>query len=405
MLNDAKTICLKAIEGCLPDKAVKSALSSFPDEEYYLIAVGKAAYAMALAASEVRKIKKGIVITKYDHSKGEIDNVDIYEAGHPLLDENGVKATKKVIELCHSLESDDKVLFLLSGGASSLFESPLIKLDELQKINDQMLKKGLSIYEINTIRKKLSAVKGGRLADLCYPVQVYGIILSDVLGDKLDIIGSGPSVKDETNGGDALKIIDEYDIEINDETRKIIRESISGKATNAHNIIIGSVRILCEKAAEEAKKLGYKPIILTDHIDIEARDAGDYLYSEAMKHLNDNENIALIIGGETVVHVRGKGLGGRNQELVYSQIRKLDGIKNVLLMSVGSDGTDGPTDSAGGYSDGYSYQKLIDKGLDFEKILNDNDSYHGLKAIDGLIFTGPTGTNVNDISIALIRNR
>ena len=405
MLSDARTICLKAIEGCLPDKAVKNALSSFPDEEFYLIAVGKAAYEMALAASEVLKIKKGIVITKYGHSKGKIDNIEIYEAGHPLLDENGVMASRKVIELCHCLEKDDKVLFLLSGGASSLFESPLIELNELQKINDQMLKKGLSIYEINTIRKKLSAVKGGRLADLCYPAEVYGIILSDVLGDKLDIIGSGPTVKDETDGKDALRIIDQYDIEINDNTRKIIENSVSGKAVNARNIIIGSVRILCEKAAEEAEKLGYRPIILNDHIDIEARQAGDYLFSEAIKYLDDKENIALIMGGETIVHVGGKGLGGRSQELVFSQIRKLDGLDNVLLMSVGSDGTDGPTDAAGGYADGDSYRKLAEKGLDFEMILENNDSYHGLQAIDGLIFTGPTGTNVNDITLALIRNR
>lgn len=405
MLSDAKTICLKAIEECLPDKAVKKALSAFPYENVYLVAAGKAAFAMAKAASETVKIKKGIIITKYGHAKGRIENIKIYEAGHPLLDENGVKATEEVIRMCSDLSEDDTVLFLLSGGASSLFEKPLISLEELKNINDQMLKKGLNITEINTIRKKLSAVKGGRFANICYPAKVFGIILSDVLGDKLDVIGSGPSVKDESSGKDALKIIDDYEIEISEETRSIINSSKMADAGNAENTIIGSVRLLCENGAEEARKLGYKPLIITDHIDIEATKAGDLLFEEAGKHLDDKENVVLIMGGETIVHVKGHGLGGRNQELVFSQIRKIAGIDNLLLMSVGSDGTDGPTDAAGGYVDGNSYHKLTEKGLDYEKILKDNDSYNGLKAIDGLIMTGPTGTNVNDISIALIRKK
>ena len=405
MLSDAKTICLKAIEECLPDKAVKKALATFPYGEVYLVAVGKAAFAMAKAASETVKIKKGIIITKYRHAKGRIENIKIYEAGHPLLDENGVKATEEVIRMCSDLSEDDTVLFLLSGGASSLFEKPLISLEELKNINDQMLKKGLNITEINTIRKKLSAVKGGRFANICYPAKVFGIILSDVLGDKLDVIGSGPSVKDESSGKDALKIIDDYEIEISEETRSIINSSKMADAGNAENTIIGSVRLLCENGAEEARKLGYKPLIITDHIDIEATKAGDLLFEEAGKHLDDKENVVLIMGGETIVHVKGHGLGGRNQELVFSQIRKIAGIDNLLLISVGSDGTDGPTDAAGGYVDGNSYHKLTEKGLDYEKILKDNDSYNGLKAIDGLIMTGPTGTNVNDISIALIRKK
>ena len=406
MLNEAKTICLNAIKACLPQEAVAEALADLKfDKEVYLAAVGKAAFSMAEEAVKHVKVKKGIVITKYGHVRGEIPGIDCYEAGHPVLDANSIQATEKLIAMCEDLTPDDTVLFLLSGGASSLFESPLIPLAELQELNSQMLKKGLPIFAINAIRKKLSKVKGGRFADICQPAKVYSIILSDVLADRLDTIGSGQTIKDETTAQEALKILDEYGIDISDETRKLIQNTTMAKADNSYHLIIGSVKILCEKAMEEAEKLGYRTILLSDHIDMEAKQAGDLLYEELMKYRHTDENVALIMGGETIVHVKGKGLGGRNQELVFSQMKKIAGMDDVLIMSVGSDGTDGPTDAAGGYIDGSSYEKLLKQGLNFEEILADNDSYHGLKAIDGLIMTGPTGTNVNDISLALIRNK
>lgn len=405
MLNDAKTICLNAIASCLPDESVKKALRDLDLKgNIYLVAVGKAAFSMAKAATESVDIVKGIVISKYGHIKGEIDKVECYEAGHPILDQSTINATAKVIEMCKDLKEDDKVLFLLSGGASSLFEKPLVELDELQNINDQMLKKGCSIFEINTIRKKLSMVKGGRFADLCKPAKVYSIILSDVLSDRLDTIGSGPTAKDETDGKEAIRLLDQYQINVNEETRKIIEESKPALTDNSTNIIIGSVKILCQNAMKEAEKLGYKAILLNDQLDCEARQAGDYLYHEIMKHYDDKENIALVMGGETVVHVKGTGKGGRNQELVFSQIEHIKGMNNVLIMSLGSDGTDGPTDAAGGYVDGSSYEKLQKQNLSFEAILDNNDSYYGLKTIDSLIITGPTGTNVNDVCVALIKN-
>ncbi len=404
MLNDARTICFNAVHACLPDRGVEKALKDLHiEKEVYLVAAGKAAFAMAKEAVKHVGVKKGIVISKYGHIEGELDHIDTYEAGHPLLDLNSIAATEKVIEMCSDLKEDDTVLFLLSGGASSLFESPLISLEKLQQINEEMLKKGLSIFEINAVRKKLSKVKGGRFADLCAPARVCSIILSDVLSDRLDTIGSGPTVKDETDADMALQILRDHQIDVGDDVRKIIQNSKVSKAENAVNIVTGSVKVLCQEAMKEAEKLSYRPVLLSDHIDIEAREAGDFLYEKILEHLNDDENVALIMGGETIVRVKGKGLGGRNQELVFSQMKHISGMENVIIMSLGSDGTDGPTDAAGGYVDGASYRKLLEKGGDFEKILNDNDSYHGLKLIDSLIFTGPSGTNVNDLSIALIR--
>ncbi|MBQ9425852.1 MAG: glycerate kinase [Erysipelotrichaceae bacterium] len=403
LLNDAKTICLSAIASCLPEEGVKKALTDLNiGKEVYLVSVGKAAFSMAKAASEVLKIKEGILISKYGHIPYDLEHIESCEAGHPVPDENSIAATEKAIRMCSSLKEDDIVVFLLSGGASALFESPLIDLQELQEINEEMLKKGLSIFEINTIRKKLSKVKGGRFADLCKPAKVYSIILSDVLSDRLDTIGSGPTVKDESDPNEALKLIDRYGIHISEKCRKLIGESKSGEADNASNIVIGSVRILCQSAVKEAEKLGYRAILIDDHIDIEARKAGDLLYEEILKCQGSDEDIALIMGGETIVHVKGKGKGGRNQELVFSQIGNLKGMDNALIMSLGSDGTDGPTDAAGGYVDGSSYEKLKDQSLDWIEILDDNNCYYGLKMIDSLIITGPTGTNVNDITIALI---
>ena len=405
MLNDAKTICFNAIKACLPDENVKKALKDLEiHQKVYLLAVGKAAFRMAKAASEVLDIERGIVISKYGHIEGTIDRVDCYEAGHPLVDENSIKATDEAIKMCSCLKEDDIVIFLLSGGASALFESPLIPLEELQKLNQQLLNKGIDIVSINTIRKKLSKVKGGKFGDLCKPAKVYSIILSDVLSDSLDNIGSGPSVKDSTDGKAALRILDERGIKISDDVRNIILQSESGTCENCVNQITGSVRILCKKAMEEAKRLGYTPILLSDQADMEACKAGDLMYETILKYKDEKGKFCLVLGGETIVYVKGNGLGGRNQELVFSQIEHLSDMDHVLLMSVGSDGTDGPTDAAGGYIDGSSFNKLKEKGLDPESFLSENDTYHGLKAIDSLILTGPTGTNVNDLSIALIDN-
>ena len=401
LLKDAADICISAINSCLPEKGVKDALKDLDLKgDIYLVSVGKASFTMTKAAAETVDIKEGIVISKYGHIKGEIEKVRCFEAGHPIVDENSIAATGEVIRMCSGLKDTDTVLFLLSGGASALFEKPLIDLNRLQDINRQMLNNGLNINEINTIRKKLSSVKGGRFADLCKPAKVYAIILSDVLGDDLSTIGSGPTVKDKRSVSDALEIIDRYHLRLDADTLDKLKNSKDGDADNATNIVIGSVRMLCEYAEEKAKELGYETYIITDSIDIEARKAGDLLYQELLKH-EDEDKVALIMGGETIVNVKGNGLGGRNQELVLSQVEHLKDMDDVLMMSLGSDGTDGPTDAAGGYIDNDSFNKLKTLNIDYREVLENNDAYHALERIGGLIITGPTGTNVNDISIIL----
>ena len=251
MLNDAKQICFTAIRECLPEESVRKALKGLHiEKEVFLLAVGKASFTMAKAASEILRVKKGIVISKYGHIPEKLQGIDCYEAGHPLLDENSIRATEAAIAMCNDLKEDDIVVFLLSGGASALFESPLIPLEELRSLNEKLLKSGCGIEAINTVRKKLSKVKGGRFADLCKPAKVYSIILSDVLSDRLDIIGSGPTAKDESDGEKALELLAEHHVDVSDEIRKIISSSHSGQADNAVNTIIGSVRILCSKAME-----------------------------------------------------------------------------------------------------------------------------------------------------------
>ncbi len=401
LLNDATEICLYAINSCLPEKGVKETLEKLDLQgDIYLVSVGKASFNMAKAVLESLDVKDGIVISKYGHIKGELPETRCFEAGHPIIDEAGIRATEEAIKMCCDLKKTDTVLFLLSGGASALFEKPLISLEKLQDLNRQMLNKGLNINEINTIRKKLSQVKGGRFADICRPAKVYSIILSDVLGDDLGTIGSGPTVKDSTTVSDALSIIEKYHLQLDEDTLEKLKDSQDSVADNVTNIVTGSVKLLCEYAGKKAQELGYKTFIVSDSIAIEAKKAGDLLYEELLKY-QDMKKVALIMGGETIVNVKGKGLGGRNQEMVLSQVEHLSGKDGILMMSLGSDGTDGPTDAAGAYADKDSYNKLRALNIDYRKVLQDNDAYHALKKIDALIMTGPTGTNVNDISIIL----
>ena len=307
LLNDATEICLYAINSCLPEKGVKETLEKLDLQgDIYLVSVGKASFNMAKAALESLDVKDGIVISKYGHIKGELPETRCFEAGHPIIDEAGIRATEEAIKMCCDLKKTDTVLFLLSGGASALFEKPLISLEKLQDLNRQMLNKGLNINEINTIRKKLSQVKGGRFADICRPAKVYSIILSDVLGDDLGTIGSGPTVKDSTTVSDALSIIEKYHLQLDEDTLEKLKDSQDSVADNVTNIVTGSVKLLCEYAGKKAQELGYKTFIVGDSIAIEAKKAGDLLYEELLKY-QDMKKVALIMGGETIVNVKGKG--------------------------------------------------------------------------------------------------
>ena len=402
--QDAEVIARAAINHVNTSRAVKGALEGFVfPGRIYLVAVGKAAWEMAKAAKECLKqeIYDGIVVTKYGHVKPEMEGITCLEAGHPVPDENSLLATEKVLEMTRGLKAEDTVIFLLSGGGSALFESPYVEAEELQKITEQLLHSGADIVEMNTIRKRLSRVKGGRFAKWCEPAQIKAIILSDILGDPLDMIASGPATADHSTCQEALRIAKKYDLQLSEAARKCLQEETPKKLTNVETQIIGSVRELCKAAQKKCTELGYEPHFLTDQLNCEAKEAGRFLAAIAKSHL-DKKKIAFIAGGETVVHVSGTGLGGRNQEFVFAAAREIAGKSRIAMISVGSDGTDGPTDAAGGYVDGDSYGQLQTIGIDYDYVLNNNDAYHGLSAINGLIFTGPTGTNVNDVAIVLI---
>lgn len=403
--NIADSIIDAAIKAVLPDEAVKRALENKEFAgEVVLVAAGKAAWQMAKAASDYLgdRIDKGVVITKYDHVMGAINKVECFEAGHPVPDENSFNATQKAIDLVSGLTSDDTVLFLLSGGGSALFEKPKITGEELQDITNQLLACGADIVEINTIRKRLSEVKGGRFAKLCEPAQVFSIVLSDILGDPLDMIASGPACADSSTCEDARHIVAKYNLKLSDKAKKLMDIETPKSLDNVTTLINGSVRELCRAVESECIKYGYEPVILTDQLCCQAKEAGSFLASIAKTHYASGRKLAYIAGGETVVNLTGHGKGGRNQEIALSAAAGIDGMDNVVVFSIGSDGTDGPTDAAGGYSDGMTAAVLRNKGIDIFDVLKDNDAYNALKETDGLIITGPTGTNVNDVAVLLI---
>lgn len=404
--SDADGIIKEALAEVLPDAAVKKALAghTFAAGRIVLAAVGKAAWQMARAAADVlgERIDRGIVITKYDHAMGAIPRVSCMEAGHPVPDENSFAATRKVLALTENLTAEDTVLFLLSGGGSALFEQPLIPADELTDLTEQLLASGADIVEINTLRKRMSAVKGGRFAEHCAPAQVFSIVLSDILGDPLDMIASGPAHPDASTSEDAHRIAAKYGLRLSPAARALLDEPLPAVLPNVTTVITGSVRQLCAAAAAAAARRGYTPILLTDQLNSEAREAGRFLAAIARTHA-EGGSFAYIVGGETVVQVKGKGRGGRNQELALAAADGIAGLTNVAVFSVGSDGTDGPTDAAGGYADGGTAAALARAGRSAAAALAENDAYPALNAVGGLIITGPTGTNVNDVSVVLIR--
>ena len=402
--RDAETIIRSSLNAVLPDEAVRRALKAFVPKggKVLLVAAGKAAWQMARAAVEALGcVDGGVVVTKYDHVKGEIPGVKCYEAGHPVPDENSFAATEKALELVHGLTEKDTVLFLLSGGGSALFEKPLLPGEELQDITSQLLASGADIVEMNTIRKRLSSVKGGRFAQACAPAQVFSIVLSDILGDPLDMIASGPAVPDTSTCAQALDVAEKYRLKLSEQAKILLEQETPKTLDNVTTQITGSVRQLCAAAADACKKLDYEPVLLTDQLCGEAREAGSFLGSIVRTHAGQGKKLAFIAGGETVVHLTGKGLGGRNQELALAAALALDGL-NAAVFSVGSDGTDGPTDAAGGYVDGDTASALAAKGWNVFDTLQNNDAYHALQTVNGLIITGATGTNVNDVAVALV---
>ena len=404
--KDADRIVSESIAAVLPDEAVRRTLKDYRPGtgKTLLVAAGKAAWQMAKAAVDtLGRVDGGVVVTKYEHVMGEIPGVRCYEAGHPVPDENSFAATKKALELVEGLSPDDSVIFLLSGGGSALFELPRIPGEELQDITRQLLASGADIVEMNTIRKRLSAVKGGRFALACAPAKVLSIVLSDILGDPLDMIASGPAYPDSSTCAQAKAIAAKYALRLSAGAEKLLGEETPKELTNVETHINGSVRELCSAAAKAAEALGYEPVFLTDQLCCEAREAGSFLASILKSHAAAGKSLAFIAGGETVVHLTGKGKGGRNQELALAAAPGIAGLPGAAVFSVGSDGTDGPTEAAGGYADGDTEAELRAQGLSVFGVLKDNDAYHALAKTGGLIVTGPTGTNVNDVAVALLR--
>ena len=391
-----------------------------------IISFGKAAFAMARAVSDFAGdiLTSGIIITKYGHLQNQTlaSSIRCFEAAHPVPDEYGLAATGHVIDALREADEKTLVVCLISGGGSALLAAPLdrITLREKQQLTQELLKAGADIQELNTVRKHISRVKGGRLAEMAYPAGVVSLILSDVIGDRLDVIASGPTSPDQTTYRDALDVIDHYHLRekipfiITDILEQGVRHEIqeTPKAGNVifnkvENVIIGNNIKAIGIAAAQAEGAGYKTTILSTELQGEAREVGKWLAGktlEARQSLSGSQGkkICLVAGGETTVTVRGNGRGGRNMELALSFAMAIKGVQGVTLLSAGTDGTDGPTDAAGAIVDCMTVEKAEQAGIIADRYLQNNDSYTFLKAIDGLFITGPTGTNVMDIQIILI---
>jgi hydroxypyruvate reductase/glycerate 2-kinase len=391
-----------------------------------IIGFGKAVYAMALAMEDafMEEIAGGVAITKYGHGPeksppiGRQERIRIVEAGHPIPDENGLKATEKIISLLAGVDDGTMVVCLISGGASALLVSPygVITLDDKRKITELLLRSGADIYELNTLRKHISRVKGGRLAEIAYPAKIVSLILSDVVGDDIGVIASGPTAPDKTTFHDAIMILEKYGImeKTPKNVLQFLRKGSEGLIPetpkegaifdNVENIIIGSNSMALDAARRKAAAMGLCAEIISSELTGEARDAGRWLGSIAKKSQGKcvPDSMCLISGGETTVTVKGDGVGGRNMELALAFALETDGREGVTLLSAGTDGTDGPTDAAGAIVDGYTITGAKAAGLDPVACLNNNDSYSFFKKTGELFVTGPTGTNVMDIQIMMI---
>lgn len=393
-----------------PDHAVRAALSQqSPEGPVTIVAIGKAAWSMAFASHEElgSQIRDGIVITKDGHAKGAIGSLRIREAGHPLIDERAISATDEALGLVGDLSADDTVLFLVSGGGSALFERPVagVTLETLQEISAHLLKGGADIVEFNAIRKRLSQVKGGRFAEWAAPAQIEALILSDVLGDRLDSIASGPAAADQSTTAEVQEIARRYKLPVSEEVGRAFERETPKSLDNVHSRIVGSVSVFCEAMRLELDGKGYPVQLLTTTLQAEAREVGSVFASIAHEIKSSSRPLsapcAILAGGETVVHLRGEGTGGRNQEMALAAAIAIEGLDDVAFLALASDGTDGPTDATGGLVDGQSAIRMRAAGIDPREALEKNDAYHALAASGDLLKSGPTGTNVNDIAVIL----
>lgn len=388
----------------------------------FVVGAGKACAPMAAALEETLgdRISEGLLVTKYGHL-GPTRRVKLLEAGHPVPDEGGLKAAKAILDLLKEAGEEDLVIVLLSGGGSALLPLPVegVTLAEKQRLTELLLACGATIKEINAVRKHLSQIKGGRLAQSAFPAPLLALILSDVVGDPLDAIASGPTAPDPTTFAEAWSILERYRL-LEEVPASIIRHLQAGlkgevsetpKADDplferVTNVIVGSNLLALLAARSRAKELGFTPLILSSSIEGETREVAKVHGAIAREVRATGHPIpppaCLISGGETTVTIKGKGLGGRNQEFVLAAAMEIQGLSNVVVLSCGTDGTDGPTEAAGAVADGESCQRAEALGLAPARFLDDNDSYYFFQALGDLVITGPTNTNVMDIRLILV---
>jgi glycerate 2-kinase len=382
----------------------------------YVIGAGKASAQMAQPIDRLlgKRIASGLINVKYDHT-ARLRRIELNECGHPIPDRNGELGAHRIADIARQAGPDDLVVCLISGGASALLPlpAPPVTLEEKQETTRLLLHCGANIHELNGVRKHISALKGGQLAQLAWPATVLTLILSDVIGDDLDVIGSGPTVPDRSTFAEARAILAKYGIA--GKVPAAVRERLSGKASETpkpgdkifervQNLIVGSNRLAVDAAAQQARALGYHTLVLSTFIEGETRDVAR-VHAAIAKEIRATGRplkppACVISGGETTVTIHGAGVGGRNQEFALAAALDIAGLKDVVILSAGTDGTDGPTDAAGAIADGSTIARAR---LDAAAYLANNDSYHFFERLGDLIKTGPTGTNVADVRILLVR--
>ncbi|MBT8339207.1 MAG: glycerate kinase [Desulfatitalea sp.] len=388
-----------------------------------VVGAGKATASMAQALEQIlgERIHTGCISVKYGHT-APLAHIDIIEAGHPVPDANGVRACRRILDVVTTAQSEDLIIGLLSGGGSALLPLPAgnLSLADKQAVTTALLACGATIHEINALRKHLSAIKGGRLALAAAPARMVTLILSDVVGDDLDVIASGPTVPDPSTFGECQEIIRRYGIASRLPQR--IRQHIDRGATgridetpkhyrqlgdHIHNLIIGSNRQALGACRHEAKRRGYAPLMLSSRLTGETRVVAGVHAAIAREILGTGQPLSppacLLSGGETTVTLNGNGRGGRNQEFALAAALQIHACPCIVMLSAGTDGTDGPTDAAGAFSDHTTCRRAADAGLDIHRHLSNNDAYPFFQGLNDLLITGPTGTNVMDIHIVLVQ--
>lgn len=391
-------------------------------ENIYVVGGGKAGGSMARAVEDIlgNRITAGVINTKHGYV-ADTKIVRINEAGHPLPDAQGMAGAREMVDLVRGASEDDLVLCLISGGGSALMTLPVegISLKDMEALTSALLRCGATINEINTIRKHLSQIKGGNLSRVAFPAEVVSLILSDVVGNPLDVIASGPTVPDSSSFAESWEIVERYKLadELPSTIIEQLRKGKDGKIADTpkqgdpifsrtYNMIIGSNEIASRAALDEARDAGLHTMLLSTYVEGEAREVAHVFCAIAREILHSGQPLSrpacVVAGGETTVTIRGDGKGGRNQELALAAAIRLDGMDEVMIVALATDGTDGPTDAAGAIADGSTLRRARAKKLLAREYLANNDSYRFFDQLDDLLITGPTNTNVNDLTFVFV---